>query len=115
LQLDKGKELYMVGSSSPIILNFMFANSALLRIRHSCCAWRPYCNMKNTVYTIMTFTTLRHLRHYYFIRHFNIYFMNLINNKEVTRYLFKTNQAIFSGSRETASTLYYLTRIQRIN
>jgi hypothetical protein len=43
-------------------------------------------------------------RHYDFIRHYNIYFMNLINNKEVTRYHFKANQAIFSGSRETAST-----------
>ncbi len=34
--------------------------------------------------------------------------MNIINNIEVTRYLFKVNQAIFSGSRETASTLITL-------
>jgi hypothetical protein len=48
--------------------------------------------MKNTIYTIITFTTLRY---YDIIRHYNIYFMNLINNIEVTRYLFKVNQAIF--------------------
>jgi hypothetical protein len=31
-----------------------------------------------------------------------------ISNINVTRYLFKVNQAIFSGSRETASTLITL-------
>ncbi len=59
----------------------------------------------------MTFTTLFDIITLYDIttlRHYNIYSKNIINNIEVTRYLFKVNQAIFSGSHETASTLITL-------
>ncbi len=52
LQLDEREKKYMVGSSSPILFEFMFANAALLRIRHACCAWMPYCNMINELYDI---------------------------------------------------------------
>jgi hypothetical protein len=56
LQLIKREKRYRVGSSSPITFEFMFANAALLRILHACCAWRPYCNM------IMNYTTF--IMHY---------------------------------------------------
>ncbi len=64
--------------------------------------------MKSTIFNIHDHDIYDIARHYNIIRHYNIYFMNIINNIEVTRYLFKVNQAIFSGSRETASTIVTL-------
>ncbi len=52
LQLVEREKRCMVGSSSPIPFESMFANAALLRIRHACCAWRPYCNVINKLYDI---------------------------------------------------------------